>query len=101
MASSESLTRLLSTTPENLARLQLDAIKEHAVNILKRVIFLLEEGRYSDIEEMLQRSPAGDCMGTDHHFIDFAWAPDPDDGLDILEVLEMLERLQSKVDDLC
>lgn len=98
MASSESLTRLLSTTPENLARLQLDAIKDHVINILKRVIFLIEEGRYSDIEEMLDRSPAGDCMGTDHHFINFAWEANPNDGLDILEVLEMLEQLQTKAD---
>jgi hypothetical protein len=101
MASNESLMRLLDTTPESLARLQLDGIKDHTVNILKRVIFLIEKGYYGDIGTMLVRSPAGDCMGTDHHFIDFSWNPNSDDGLDIAEVVELLEQLQSKVDSLC
>jgi hypothetical protein len=101
MPINESLTRLLETSPETLAKLQSDAIKEHAISILERAILLIKEDRYDDLREMLVSSPSGDCMGTDHFFIDFVWDVDANDGVDLEEVTTLLEQLKTKIEGFC
>jgi hypothetical protein len=93
MATSESLKDLLKTTPETLAKLQTEALKQHMLKTLNRVIYLINEGNWNLLEDMCQWSPAGDGMGTDHHFIDFNWDDGADDGVDIIEVIQKIRSI--------
>jgi len=47
---------------------------------------------------MMNYSPAGDGMGCDNHYLEFAWeTPKPaHDGLDLCELLRLVQSLEEK-----
>lgn len=86
------LCELMQIDVNNLALLQKEKFTEHCINILRKVIELLEKGEYSQIGNMLRYSPAGDGMGAENHFIDFSYGGMSIDMADVIEILSGLER---------
>ena len=75
-----------------------EKLKEEALNILKKIVKLIEDNEFDKIEEMLKFSPAGDGYGCDNMYIDFS-SLDPDErafGIkeinDIGSVIDILKR---------
>jgi hypothetical protein len=91
MATSDSLKDLLKTTPETLAKLQTEALKQHMLKTLNRVIYLINEGNWNLLEDMCRYYPSGD--GTDRYFIDFNWDDGADDGVGIIEVIQKIRSI--------
>ena len=88
------LKELMTIDPANLAQKQHVALKAHAISVLKAVIEAIEKNQYGKIEDMCEYSPAGDGMGCENHYINFAF-----DGaeLDILELVHMLKGLDQNL----
>lgn len=85
----------LKLTPESLAKVQLDALKAHAVGILNTVSKFIQSEEWDKINSMLKKSPAGDGTGMDNCFIDFKFSG-VDSGDDIYELTSKLKHLKSK-----
>lgn len=88
-----NINELLSTTPENLADKQFNAVKEHAIQILEKVISHLKKDEFEEVKSMTNFSPSGDGMGCDNSFIDFKLNSDDKDGTDICQVIDILKSL--------
>lgn len=82
------LQDLLKTTPETLADEQHKALKQHILGVLAEVTKAISEENYKHIKNLTCYSPAGDCMGTESFFIDFA-----PEGLDESDIVDMTARL--------
>lgn len=89
-----NIQELLKTTPETLAQTQHDALKEHTIEILERVLKQLKKEEYKAIEKDLFRSPAGDCMGSDNSCIDFSY--NNDEVMDLGDMVSMLNNLKAQ-----
>jgi len=88
-----NLRKLLETKPETLAEEQHDALKEHVIIVLDKVMTVIKSERYGDVGALTSSSPAGDGYGTDKSFIEFDWVQS-NDGMDIVEVVEVLDSLK-------
>jgi len=77
----------------NLAHRQYAALKNHATTLLGLVTKLIREDDYDTLLEYISFSPAGDDMGTEHHFIDFEI--NSKEETDIGDVIEKLKRLKT------
>lgn len=86
------LDKLLKTTPESLAKLQYDLLKDHAISVLRKALTLMEKGEPEKIAVFF--SPAGGGGGCDNHCIDFS-IPGSGVTLDIEEVTERLISLKN------
>ena len=76
---------------ENLKEKKHKILTEHTINILQTIITHLRNKNYSEIEEMLFLSPAGDGYGTDNYVIDFSYNEKSEKDLhDILTELNAL-----------
>lgn len=89
------LKELLSTTPEDLAKLQHKELKKIVLNKLKEISKLIENEKYDKIEEYTVFSPAGDGMGTDSYHINFGYAESMKE--DIIDVIDRLKELKDMI----
>lgn len=89
------LQELMSTQPEELAEKQHKHLKDHVIGTLKKAVMLIEDENYSEIDNMLFHSPAGDGYGFDNDCIDFriSGVSEP---MDIGEVTDWLKKLKDK-----
>lgn len=88
-----NLSELLSTTPEDLAVKQLEALKADTIARLRAVAELIKEGNYEGIEALCGYSASGDGYGDDNHYIMFHYG-------DIMETVDKLKRLSKSADGL-
>lgn len=84
---------VMAMTPETLAIEQKKLLKLTSIRILKQMQDYLKKEDWESAENMLGFSPAGDGMGDENHFIDFADALF--DGADIGNVIERLKDLDT------
>ena len=56
---------------EQINKVKYTKCKENAINLLKKVITLLQNSEYEEIVELTAYSPAGDDMGCDNDYINF------------------------------
>lgn len=75
---------------DNLKGRQRDALKIHALKVLKLVSNCIENNRFDELESMMFSSPAGDGYGVDNMCIQFGWG---DDNYDISEIVDKLRGL--------
>lgn len=79
---------ILDTNIEQLKKDQFKALTEHVEKTLNEIVFLFKERQFTTIRErFVEYSPAGDCMGCDNSFINFAW--NEGERKDIEDILEM------------
>ena len=84
---------ILEVSPENLAEKQYQALLNHGVGILEKMIKHLKKGEFDLAKSMTNYSPAGDCMGTDKSFIDFDFTGE-NEGDDIQDLITKLKSLK-------
>ena len=85
----DDLSKILKMTPQNLAAEQYNLLKEDTVEVLRNIAVLIKQDKLDEVCELLEHSPAGDCMGTDSEYIAFKSV-----GGDIGDVISSLKRLQ-------
>ena len=88
------LDKLMTTTPESLAKLQHDTLKAHFLDVLKSIQDAIQHEEYNEEDLPLFNSPAGDGWGLDNVCIDFSYAGHSDP-IDIQEALTMLRKLRA------
>lgn len=91
------LKDLMKTRPESLAELQIAELKKHAIGILKDVIEALDTDDFDKLDRMLCYSPAGDCMGTNTHHIDFSYEDNVE--MDLNDIISTIKNLGRVVAD--
>lgn len=89
-----NIKELLAISPENMAQRQHDALKAHAIKVLKGFVHRIESGKYDDMSDIVE-SPAGDECGCDNHYIDFDVGIHAE-GDDIKMVLSKLSTLKQQ-----
>lgn len=86
---------ILDTNIDQLKKDQLEALTEHVEKTLNEIIFLFKERQFKQIrDKFLEFSGAGDCMGDENNFINFAW--NEGEIKDIEDILLMAESLTEK-----
>ncbi len=106
MIRNQILSELMDTDVSTLATKQKQALMEHAIGVLNRVIDRIRGEHWEAVKSMLSHSPAGDGMGCSNDFIDFSWdernaggnrIDEPLDLGDVIDMLQDLERKENKV----
>ena len=70
-----------------------EEIKKQTLDRLDKVLTLLKEDKFDEIESLIRFSPDGDCMGCDNHYIDFSFLSSEDNTIeDIHDVIRILKR---------
>lgn len=87
---------IMKVNVDNLSKLQVEFLKGHIVETLNKIINYVQEDNYDEIREMLEYSPAGDCMGRENYFINFGYLGKTFDINDIIDMIEGLRRLDNK-----
>lgn len=87
----KTIQALMSTTVENLAETQFNALRAHAIQKLSTLMRAIDTGDWQDAKAMLFESPAGDEMGTDNKCLNMAYVPGG--VMDLGEIVDELERL--------
>lgn len=65
---------ILDTNIDQLKKDQLEALTEHVEKTLNEIVFLFKERQFTTIRQrFVEYSPAGDDMGCENNFINFAW----------------------------
>lgn len=92
---------ILDTNIEQLKKDQFQALTEHVEKTLNEIVSLFKEKQFTTIRErFVEYSPAGDCMGCDNSFINFAW--NEGERKDIEDILSMdvsLTKHEKKASD--
>lgn len=90
-----NLSDLLETSPETLAENQHDELSLFVISKLEEIIKLVKVKAYDDLQDKLVHSPAGDCMGCENDFIDFAWGSEvgPTDIGECITLLQSLSKI--------
>lgn len=89
------LSKLMETSPENLAKLQYNELKAFAVITLENVLAYLKQENFEIIRnKYLFDSPAGDGHGSDNRCIDFSYDDKQTYSTDIGDILDTLEGLK-------
>lgn len=83
---------ILDVDIDNIRKAKYQAMKEHIISVLDKVKFIIEKGRYDDLEDIIFFSPEGDGYGSENYCINFAWRDDED--MDIKEAVTILEELK-------
>lgn len=89
---------ILKMKPETLAATQYEALKKHAITILKEVISDLSKDNLDGVMAQLSFSGAGDDMGDDNSYITFGGILGHEEA-DMSDVLERLGELQLLMSD--
>lgn len=78
-----------------------EEIKKQTLDRLDKVLTLLREDKFDEIESLIKFSPAGDCMGNDNHYIDFSFLSSENNTIeDIHDVIRILKKEIVKDEDL-
>lgn len=85
----EEVIKIMSLTPENLAKAQLEAVQTHALRIVENLKNAILQVDKSKIE--IAESLAGDGYGDDNAYID--WSFDGNGPIDISDLFWTLEKL--------
>lgn len=76
-----------------------EKLKEESLKILKKIVKLIEDNKFDEVEKMLHFSPAGDGYGCDNMYIDFS-SLDPDESefyrKEINDIGSVINRLKRK-----
>ena len=88
-----NLKELMSTKPNDLAKMQFKELKAHVLKVLSKVTTEIKNDNLEIIESLTFHSPAGDGYGEDNHCIDFDYG---DGNCDILYVVDILKQLKSQ-----
>lgn len=95
------LNKLMETTPQELAKVQHDALKQHVLAVLDNIRSLIQKENYTFIldenREVILYSPSGDGYGQHNHFINFGYQKD--NPLDIKEVVSQLNSLKTQIEN--
>ena len=75
---------------DNLKQKQLEALKNHTINILETIIDHIQLSEFDEVRNYLDFSPAGDGYGKDNYFINFAYTED-----DEMDLGDMLDKMIS------
>ena len=94
-----NLNELLKTTPESLARTQINALKEHVLNILEEFHVAIKEERFDDAKKMTFESPSGDAYGRDDTCINFSWEGKQDSIQEFFYEIDKLSRITENNND--
>lgn len=65
------MTNILNVNVDNLMEEQLKTLKQHAINVLYKVISAIEREDLTSLKSYIEHSPAGDDMGCDNYYINF------------------------------
>jgi len=90
------LADLLTIDTTTLRQRQADALKQHVIEKLEKVINLVKLGQLDKIEKETAYSPAGDGYGSDTCFINFGISELGEEWeyLDIVEVCNKIKALE-------
>lgn len=96
------LKTLMETSPEDLAELQYNELKNHTIGILEQVKKQLYDDDFEQVKNNLVYSPAGDGYGSDNYFIDFSYSPQKGTNysLDLMDIIDQLIRLNDIINPL-
>lgn len=87
----ETLTALMSTTPNTLAKAQRDALKAHVLGVLQHYIAAVQTNQFDIAKLPTFFCPAENDSGRDSRCIDFGYSAAVE--LDVQEVFEKLRVL--------
>lgn len=85
-----NIKEIMEIDVKNLKQKQLDALKEHTLEILLNIVKLIKNNEFDEVKNYLEFSPAGDGHGCDNYFINFKYA---DEDLDLDEILDKMKYL--------
>lgn len=81
---------------KEIYRMKFDAMKKDCITILERALVAFKNAPDEKIiKNLVSHSPAGDCMGTDQYFLDFADTCGNQEPMDIVEAIEKLNTYHS------
>lgn len=86
------IKEIMEIDVNNLKRRQLNALKIHTIDILRKAIKHIENEEFEEIELMMADSTSGDAYGSDNHYIDFTYLENCH--MDIEEVVELMKKLR-------
>jgi len=87
------LSEIMSQKPGKLLEKQRIALKNHIAGILERAAQHVRKCEYAEVRAMLADSPAGDGMGIDNKYINFAIPGHHEEPIDISQAIDQLESL--------
>lgn len=90
------LADLLTIDTTTLRQRQADALKQHVIEKLEKVINLMKLGQLDKVKEETAFSPAGDGWGVDNYFINFGISElgEKWEYLDIVEICNKIQALE-------
>lgn len=86
-----NLETIMQTTPEDLAELQEEQLRDAVCERLKHIFNSIRNKEYQNVLTYLESSPAGDGYGLDNKYIDFSYLLGDD--ADISDVITRLITL--------
>lgn len=88
------LADLLSIDTTTLRQRQADALKQHVIKKLEKIIDLVKIGHFDEIETETAFSGAGDGYGNDNNYINFG-IPEMGKEWEYLDILEICDKIRS------
>ena len=87
----------MGVDPSEIYNKQYEALKEHGIEVLSRVLYLFERDNHNDIRKMLNQCsvPCDDGLKSEKNFIDFEFTENTE-GDDINDLLIKLHELKLK-----
>jgi hypothetical protein len=83
------IKEIMKINVDTLRQTQYEALKNHVIDILDKIKFLIKDDDFNTIEKFLEYSPACDGYVEDNNFIDFSY--NDEYPLGIKEVIEELK----------
>ena len=95
----EEYLKCTGVSEKEISRIKFVELKNAVLERLETIIKLVKENKFSQIEEYLAYSPAGDGWGNDNDYINFndIVELDREDGTDISDIIDELNRLNELV----
>ena len=94
----DKVVKLMDFGTREFKKMQHDALKEHVLDVLGRLMNTIKLENYDDVADYYTfSSPSGDCMGLDNEVINFAYRNG--ERKDIVEVIAELEMLKSAFEE--
>lgn len=96
-----NIQEIMSLDVDNLRQKQLEALKQHTIEVLCTMVQHIQNGDYTSAKSMLCESPGGDDAGENNEYINFGYMtneryPEFVMPKDIGEILTQLECLDHK-----
>lgn len=93
------LDKLMCINVNTLRLEQYNALKQHAIDVLKDIIKDLNNDDLKHIQDYsMLYSPSGDGGGYENHFIFFNWVDDEtDESIDLYDFIEIMKKLRHEI----